>query len=398
MAVTSPPAAYLDHAADTPVRPEALAAMLPWLGGAAGNPTGAHGAARAARRAVDDARDAVAALVGCRPGEVVFTSGGTEADDLAVHGLGDPDRHGVVCSAVEHAAVRRPVVALGGRTAGVGAGGVIDLDHLAAELDPGVRVVSVMAANNETGVRQPIGAVAEVVRTRAPGAVVHTDAVQAAPWLDLAEVVAAADAVSLSAHKLGGPGGVGALVVRHGTTLRPRLLGGGQERDRRAGSHAVAAILGFGAAAEALAADRAALTARTEVLARRLHAGLARVPGVHRTVPEGVPALPGIVHATVAGVAADELVFLLDEAGVAVAGGSSCASGALTPSPVLEAMGVPADVAALRCSLGWCSTTAEVDRAVAAVAEVVGRLRAVPDPPSTTVTATGPVRVPGATT
>ena len=371
--------AYLDHAADTPVRPEALEAMLPWLRGGHGNPTGSHSRARAARRAVDEARAQVGSLVGADPGEVVLTSGGTEADDLAVHGVLDAVGGIAVRSAVEHPAVARPVDARGGRVAPVGADGVLDLDALADVLDDDVRLVTVMAAANETGVVQPVAAVADLVARVAPGAVVHSDAVQAAPWLDLPEAVGAAGLVSVSAHKLGGPGGVGALVVRQGVPLTPRVLGGGQERGRRSGSHAVAAIVGFGAAAAAVADQRHATARRVGALRDRLRAGLvAAVPDLVVTggLP-GPPRLPNVVHVAVPGVAAEELLFLCDAEGVAASAGSSCASGALEPSSALAAMGVAPELAAgaLRLSLGWCTTDAEVDHALAVIPAAVERLR-----------------------
>ena len=204
---------YLDHAATTPLRPEAAEAMAPWLGDRFGNPSGAHRVARAARQAVDEARDVVAAAVGCRPGDVVFTGGGTEADNLAVLGAHAARPGPVLCSAVEHEAVLVPVAAAGGCTVGVDAAGRVDLAALAGVLDPDTTLVSVMAANNQVGTVQPLRDVAEVVRELAPHAAVHADAVQAAAWLDLPPLVAGAALVSLSSHKVGGPQGVGALVV-----------------------------------------------------------------------------------------------------------------------------------------------------------------------------------------
>lgn len=375
--------AYLDHAADTPLRPEAYDAMAPWLAGAAGNPTGAHRSARAARRAVDEARDAVAALLGVAADEVVFTSGGTEADDLAVNGvLGavsgvDADGPVVCCSAVEHAAVLAPVRRHGGVTLAVDRDGRVELDALAGSLGPAVRLVSVMAAGNETGVLQPLDEVRRLLDRHAPHAVLHTDAVQAAPWVRLAELAAPASLISVSAHKLGGPTGVGALGVRTGTPLVPRVLGGGQEGGRRAGSHNVAGIVGFGVAAEVLEAERVAMVRHVATLAERLKAGVTAVDGVTTTLSAAAASLPNIVHVTVEGVRGDEAVLLLDEAGVALSAGSSCASGALEPSHVLEAMGVPAELSrgALRFSLGWSSTLGDVERLLAVFGGVVEGLR-----------------------
>ncbi len=229
----------LDHAATTPVRAEAAAAFAEAVQRGLGNPSSVHASGRAARRALDDARDEVATFLGAGPGEVVFTSGGTEADDLAVNGVADARPGRVLCSAVEHDAVREPVLARGGSTVAVRSDGVLDLDDLERQLRGAGRagedlsVVSLLLVNNENGVRQPLDEAAGLVRDLAPGALVHTDAVQAAGWLDLAIHAAAADLVSISGHKIGAPAGIGALVVRDGVALEPRLRGGGQERERR---------------------------------------------------------------------------------------------------------------------------------------------------------------------
>ncbi|HET6953330.1 MAG TPA: cysteine desulfurase family protein [Acidimicrobiales bacterium] len=372
------PLAYVDHAATTPLRPEARAAMDPWLGRCFGNPSGAHRVARAARQAVDEARDVVAAAVGCRPGDVVFTSGGTEADNLAVRGVHAARPGPVLCSAVEHEAVLRPVEAVGGRTVPVDGRGVVDLDALAAVLPPDTTLVSVMAANNEVGTVQPVAAVAEVVRARVPGASVHVDAVQAAAWLALPERLAGVDLVSLSGHKVGGPQGVGALVVRPGTPLRPLALGGGQERELRSGTHDVAGIVGFGAALAAVLAGRERTAARVRALRDRLADGLlAAVPGAVETGPGRDDRLPGALHLCVPGVESEPLLFLLDEAGVCASAASACASGAQQASHVLAAMGVPRVQAAgaLRLTLGWSSTEADVDRVLATVPAAAARLR-----------------------
>ncbi|HMC53164.1 MAG TPA: aminotransferase class V-fold PLP-dependent enzyme, partial [Acidimicrobiales bacterium] len=243
--------AYLDHAATTPLRPEAAAAMLPFLGDRFGNPSGVHVVARAARLAVDEAREVVASALGASPGEIVFTGSGTEADSLAV--LGSHARRGgtVVCTAIEHHAVLHSCRAVGGRVAPVTADGVVDMERLAGlldDLDGDVSVVSVMLANNEVGTIQPLEAVEALVRELAPRAVLHTDAVQAFPWLDVAASAAGADLVAVSAHKFGGPQGVGALVVRDRTAVAPIIHGGGQEGDLRSGTHNVAGIVGMAAA------------------------------------------------------------------------------------------------------------------------------------------------------
>ena len=375
----------MDHAATTRLRPEVREAMEPHQHDRYGNPSGAHLLARDAVRTVDAAREQVAELLGCAPGEVVFSSGGTEADNHAVTG-GMPPRPGVpVCSAVEHPAVLDPVRALGGRTAGVDRWGRIRPDELRdvlEELGSSASVVSVMLANNETGVINDLASVAQVLRSCAiddQPVPLHTDAVQAAAWLDLTTAAAPAALVSVSAHKLGGPKGIGALVVRDTTVIRPLLLGGGQERGRRSGTSNVAGIVGLAAALAATARDRgenaARLGALRDDLAERL---LATVPGVERTIGEDdVEVLPGVLHLCIDGVDSETLLFLLESNGVCASAASSCSSGAQKSSHVLEAMGVdPATVGgSLRLSLGWDTTADDVDVAAAAVPAAVERVR-----------------------
>lgn len=375
------PDAYLDHAATTPMRPEAFDAMAPLLGTVFGNPSGAHRWARAARRHLDDARELVAAALGAEPAEVVFTSGGTEADNLAVAGVLAATGGRALCSAVEHHAVLEPVLASGGATVAVDGHGRVDLDGLAHALrvEPKVTLVSAMTVNNELGTVQSIDAIAATVREASPGAVVHTDAVAAAPWLDLVTATGAADLVSISGHKLGGPKGIGALVIRGGTPLAPLLRGGGQERERRSGTPDVAGAVGLAAALTATAAERARAVERVEALRRRLVDGLlAAVPDVVVTSPAD-PTLrtAGVAHLCFEGVDREALLFLLDQNGVGASWGSSCSSGASEPSHVLAALGMPPGLAAgaLRLSLGWCSTTADVDRALDVVPVAVARLR-----------------------
>lgn len=383
--------AYLDHAATTPVRPEARDAMLPWLGDRTGNPSGAHRLARDARRAIDDARDTFAAVTGFDPGDIVFTAGGTEADNLAVLGVLDaadrPDAT-AVCPASEHHAVLEVVEHRHGRIVRVGADGRIDLDHLAELLDDTVAVVSVMAVNNETGVIADLHTVLDLVDERAPGAVVHTDAVQALTWLDLPAATTSpsgrrVDLLSLSAHKFGGPQGVGVLAVRPGTPLRPRLLGGGQERGRRSGTQNVAGIVGAAAAARIATDTRPETVARLGALRDGLADGLHdAIDGLVETAVDPVTRdragkIAGSCHVCIPGIEAEALLVLLEDRDVFASAASSCASGAQDPSHVLAAMGVPRDVAAgsLRLSLGWSSTDADVDAALDAVPAAVERLR-----------------------
>lgn len=372
--------AYLDHAATTPMRPEALEVFVRVQTECYGNPSGAHLLARQARRVLDDAREVMAAALGADAGEVVFSGGGTEADNLAVFGARDPER-AVVCTAIEHHAVLHPVESVGGRIVPVDARGVVDLDALADALDENVGLVSVMLANNESGVVQPLAEVAALVRERAPHAVLHTDAVQAFPWLDVAALARDADLITVSAHKFGGPKGVGALVVRRGVKLRAMLLGGGQERELRSGTQNVAGIAAMATAAEITVATRAKTVARVSALRDRLADGLReRIEGTHES---GVPdhdrshKVAGSCHLCFEDVESEALLFLLERRGVYASAASSCASGAQEPSHVLAAMGVPRALAqgSLRLSLGWPSTDADVDLALEVVPEGVAQLR-----------------------
>ena len=373
------PVVYLDNAATTPLRPEALEAMLPFLTERFGNPSGGHRVARAARLALDEARDDVAEILGCGPGEVVFTGGGTEADNLAVLGVVAARGGTAVCPAAEHHAVLHAVEAVGGTVVGVGPDGSVDLEQLAAALDQldEVAVVSAMTANNELGTLTPLDEVAAVVEERAPGAALHTDAVQAAGWFDLGRLAARAQLISIAAHKLGGPKGVGCLVVRDGTPLRPMLHGGGQERDRRSGTHDVAGVVGFATALRLAADERDEAGARVGALRDRLWARLVdEVGGVVASVPLE-RALPGHLHVRVEGCEGEALLVLLDDAGICASAGSACASGAVEPSHVLSAMGVPKAEAltSLRLSLSRTSTEADVEAAATAVAAAAARLR-----------------------
>ncbi|MGO8825514.1 MAG: cysteine desulfurase family protein [Acidimicrobiales bacterium] len=379
---------YLDHAATTPLRPEVAAAMAEVHSGPLGNPTGSHPPAQRARRLLEEARDEVAAFLGRDPGDIVFTSGGTESANLAVLGTAEAALRErgdavVLYSAVEHPAVResaRATAAAGMevRELPVDDRGMVDPDSLARALSSRAVVVAVMTANNETGVVQPMADVVQAVRRRAPRAVVFTDAVQAAPWLDLAEVTGGADLVSLSAHKVGGPVGTGALAVSPQVALTPRQFGGGQERERRSGTQDVVGAVGLAAALRLVAAERPAAAPRVAALRDRLAEGLlAAIEGAHRTVPAGVAVLPGHLHLCLPGVEREELLVALGAEGVCASGGSSCASGALEPSPVLAAMGVAPGLAAgaVRLTLGYGTTDADVDRALAVVPSVVAALR-----------------------
>ena len=374
---------YLDHAASTPVRPEARDAWLSTSARHHANPTGAHRAARDARRALDDARDVIAAALVRDPAEVVFTSGGSEADNLAVRGVLGARGGTAVCSAGEHHAVLEPVEHAGGVTVGLDPGGQVTPDTLAEVLTglDDVTIVSLIAVNNETGAINDLPALVAVVREHAPDAVVHTDAVQAVNWVELGTAIDGVELVSITGHKLGGPVGTGALLVRSGVELEPGILGGGQERGRRAGTPDVAGAVAFATAVELAVGDRDGEIARVAALRDRLVAGLTERlgPRVRPTVlgrghDDRVAA--GIAHVCLEGVEAEALLFRLDVEGLRASAASSCSSGAQDPSHVLAAMGVPRELAvgSLRLSLGHTSTDADVDAALEIIPPAVERL------------------------
>lgn len=370
--------AYLDHAAGGPLSPEAAEAMRPWLGERFGNPSGAHATARAARAALDEARDELARILGVPPGGVVFTSGGTESDNLAVAGTLAARPGAVVVSAVEHPAVMESALASGEevRVAPVDRDGMVDLESLRQLLDREVSLVSVQLANQETGVVQPLARIAGLVRRRAPNALLHTDAVQAAPWMDLAVEASPADMLSVSGHKWGGPQGIGALGVRGGLRLRPVLHGGGQERELRSGTQNVAGAVGLTAAAKASAASRSESTARIRAMRDELAKRIRSTVATCSETASRSDRTPGHLHMVFPGVESESLLVLLDEAGVCASAGSACASGAMEPSPVLLAMGATKEdaLSALRLTLGPSTSWDEIDVAAHAVAEAVSRL------------------------
>ena len=378
---------YLDHAASAPLSPFAVEAMQEWLAGGLGNPSGSHSVARQAKARLEDAREVVASFLGTDPGGVVFTSGGTEADNLAVLGAlaartGTQEAAAVAVSAVEHPAVleaARAATRAGYevRSIGVGPDGVIDVDGMRRILDSRVAVVSIQTANHETGVVQPVEQIARRVKKWAPAAVFHTDAVQAAAWMDLPAATGAADIVTISGHKIGGPHGIGAVGIRSGIDVAPIVHGGGQERERRSGTPNMLGVIGLAAAVSATVRDREAYSVSVERY-RDLLAGLIEreVPGAVRTA-SGSPVLPGHCHFRFPGVESEALLFVLDEMGVCASAGAACASGAIEPSPVLVAMGVDKREAgcALRLTLGPTTSEADVRAAAAAVAGAVARLR-----------------------
>lgn len=364
---------YLDHNAGAPLRPEAREAMLAVLGPAA-NPSSAHREGARARSLLADARVAVAALLGARPSEIVFTSGATEANNLALTAA--PGRR-VVTTAIEHASVLEPAARREALRVGVDGQGRVDAGAvLAAVAGAAAGLVSVGLANGEVGSVAPVAAITAGVRGR--GVLVHTDAAQAAGRLRIEVRALGVDLLSLSSHKLGGPAGVGALWVRHGVTLPPLLVGGPQERGRRAGTENVAGIVGFGAAAAAAAAELDAAAARTRALTERLWEGLRiAVPDVRRHGPMGGDCLPNTLNVGVPACAGESLLVLLDLDGIAVSLGSACAAGAPEPSHVLVAMGLEREAAraGLRFSLGPTTTAAEVDAVIAAFPRAVAQVR-----------------------
>jgi cysteine desulfurase len=366
------------------MRREAIEAMLPFLDQQFANPSGSHRFARQARAALDEARETVAAVVGCLPGEVVFTGGGTEADNTAV--LGAVARQGgqAVCSAAEHHAVLHAVEQVGGTVVGVDTAGRIDLAALEQVLRqaadgaaPPVAVVSVMAVNNEVGSVTDIAAVVALVRRLAPAALVHTDAVQAASWVDLRTLTPHVDLLSLSGHKFGGPKGIGVMVVRRPGAVAPLLVGGGQEREQRSGTQNVAGAVALAEALRLTDVERAdevpRLAALRDTLVDRL---IEALPDVRETV-DRAHKVAGSAHVCIRGVENEALLFLLDEGGVCASAASACAAGAMEPSHVLAAMGVAREwsAGALRLTLGHTTTLVDVERAVEVIVPAVQRVR-----------------------
>ncbi len=374
---------YLDHAASTPPRPAARAALSAWLEAANGSANHLDG--QRARGAVETAREQIAGALHCSPHEVVFTSGGTEADNLAVKGIAWASRQRtdrvphIVTTAVEHPAVSEPVrwlVERGEATATVvapGPDGRVEVDAVLDAVRDDTVLVSVMTANNELGAVQDVPTLGAGLRER--GVRLHTDAVQAVAWLDVDVAAWQVDALALSAHKFGGPQGVGVAVLRRGMPVEPLSHGGGQDRAVRSGTFATGLVAACGVALTEAVADRRALRACVGAMNERLAAGLVALDGVRRNGPtDPAHRLPNIVHLSIDGVASDALALELDRAGVAASGGAACGSGAAAASPVLAAAGI--DGTPLRLSLGWTSTDADVDRALEVLHDVIPRLRA----------------------
>jgi cysteine desulfurase len=376
---------YLDYAATTPVLPEVRDVVLAHLSDDFGNPSSVHAVGRRAREAVEVAREQVAQAVGASPSEIVFTGGGTEADNLAVKGAASKLRGNgdhVVVSAFEHHAVLDSAAWLERNgfqvtKVSVGKGGVVEPGRVADAVRPSTVLVSVMAVNNEIGTIQPVGEIVEAVKSANPRTLVHTDAVQALPNVPVDVHAWGVDLAAFAAHKLGGPKGVGALFVKSHVPVEAIVHGGGQERGLRSGTPNVAGIAGFGAAAEIAAKEVHETGEHLLKLRARLH------DGVRDAVPDVVVngelehRVPGNLNVCIPGTEGETLLLLLDQAGIACSSGSACSSGALDPSHVLLAIGVPRDLAAgsLRFSMGRGSSEDDVEAVLRALPEVVQRAR-----------------------
>ncbi|MFA5786577.1 MAG: cysteine desulfurase family protein [Actinomycetota bacterium] len=377
---------YLDHAASTPLLPEVVEAMAPFLTGeGAANASSLHALGRFARAAVEEAREVIAEAMGVLPFELLFTSGGTEADNLAIKGcalaMRDRGRH-LVVSAIEHHAVLRSARWLeyseGFQVSEVAPDheGIVHPEAVVEAMRADTVLVSVMAANNEVGTIQDVAAIALAVSDE--GVVFHTDAVQSFGTVPISAAAAGIAMASASAHKLGGPKGVGCLAVRRGTPLVALLHGGGQERDLRAGTLNVPGIVGFAAAVRHAQGDRQERVARIAALRDRLEVGLTQ--GINGLTLNGhrVHRLPGHAHVSIPGLRGEDLLVLLDERGIACSTGAACASGAVEPSHVLVAMGLEGDLVAgsLRFSIGRQTSPEDVDSAAEALPRIVEQLRA----------------------
>ena len=378
---------YLDHAATTPVRPEVLDAMLPFYGPRFGNPSSMHRWGRDARTALDEARERVARCLGANADEICFTSGGTEADNIAILGAwrarAHEGRNAIVTSPIEHKAVLGAVhqAAKEGadeRLCDVGKDGVVERDSFASLLRDDAAIASIMWINNEIGTIQPIAELAQLAKSS--GALFHTDGVQAFGKVVIDAKAIPFDVLSVSGHKIGAPKGIGAVFIRRGTIIEPLFHGGEQDRGRRPGTENVAATIGFARAAELAVAERDEEVARLERLRNRLEeAILARVPDavIHgRGAPHRAP---HILNVSVPGTDSESMLMALDLRGIACSAGSACQSGSVNPSHVLAAMGVPMELAsaAIRMSLGSLTTDASIDRVADVYPALVAKARGV---------------------
>ena len=375
---------YLDNAASTPIRPEAIDAMTAVLSDCYGNPSGAHKMAREARRLIDDARDTLSHGLGCDPKEIIFTAGGTEADNLAIFGIQGSRDGTILASVTDHHAVIAPVEQLEGKFIQVNESGLLDLDHLAHLLDENIALVSVGLVNGETGIIQDLEPIAEIVRSKAPKALIHTDAVQAFPWLDVASLAQSADLISIAGHKFGSPKGVGALVVRNGIEISPMQLGGGQELGIRSGTQNTAAIVAMAAAADVTVMERELTVERVAKMRDVLADNLQGIPqsyetgvSLHNGIADRSHKIAGSCHFCFEGIESEALLYMLEQENILASAASSCSSGAQDPSHVLAAMGYSRNLAggSLRLSLGHATTWEDVDVAMKAVPKFIENLR-----------------------
>ena len=377
------PLIYLDHAATTAVHPQVLEAMLPYLGAAYGNPSSIHSLGRQAHRAIEKARASVAQCLGAQPDEIVFTSCGTESDNLALRGTlyaAPAGRDQIITSQIEHHAVSRTCEQL--ETLGyhvtylpVDRHGLVDPDDVGRAIDEHTALISIMYANNEVGTIEPIAEIARIARQH--GVPMHSDAVQAPGSLDLNVERLNVDMLSLSGHKFYAPKGIGVLYVRRGSALAPAQTGGAQERYQRAGTENVAGIVGLARALELVTADRESESARQRALCERLIDGLGEAIPYCRLMGHPTQRLPNNVHLVFEGIVGEALIARLDLVGLAVSSGSACAAGEEGESPVLRALGLDPQLAqgGLRMTLGRENTPADIDRVIAVLPGVVQSLR-----------------------
>lgn len=376
---------YLDHAATTPVRPEVLEAMLPFFGPRFGNPSSMHRWGRDARTALDEARERVARCLGASPDELCFTSGGTEADNIAILGawraLRDKGRIGILTTPIEHKAILASVhqAAHEGadeRTCRMTTDGVVDVESFNDLLGSDTAIASTMWVNNEIGTIQPVGELAQ--RAKATGALFHTDAVQAFGKIDIDVKQLPVDVLSISGHKIGAPKGIGAVFIRRGTVIEPLFHGGSQDRGRRPGTENVASVVGFARAAELAVAEREEECRRLSAFRDRLvEAILARVPDAVIHGRWAAQRAPHIVNVSVPGVDSESMLMALDLRGIGCSAGSACQSGSVSPSHVLSAIGVSPELAgsAIRMSLGALTTDACIDRVADVFPALVAKAR-----------------------
>jgi cysteine desulfurase len=382
---------YLDYNSTTPVAPEVLDAMLPYLSDSYGNASSIHSSGQRARNAVEHARESVAALINAKPAEIVFTSGGTEADNLAILGAVEAARQAhprphIITTAIEHHAVLHACQKLAATGAEVtfvppGRSGVVDPQKIRAALQPNTVLITVMHANNELGTIQPIAEIAEIAREAGvrDNVLLHTDAVQSAGKIPIDVKTLGVDLLSLSAHKIYGPKGVGALYVKTGTRIEPQLYGGHHERDLRPGTENVPAIVGFGRAAELARQRLSDDTAKIAELRDRFERAVtAQIPDCHIN-GHAATRTPNTSNITFLGAEGESLVIALDLRGVECSTGAACSSGAVEPSHVLSAIGLPADEgrSTVRFSLGRATTAAEIDFALNALTAALQHLREV---------------------